>query len=119
MKSLISASDLVALPLTSLRDKLDIPTTLLEFMAMGKPIVITDLPPMNELLISGTDSPTEVGLAVPPASPHALAQALIQLLQDESLRRRFGKTGHELVRDRYNIVNVAKRYKSLYLELTH
>lgn len=117
MKSLISASDLVALPLTSLQDKLDIPTTLLEFMAMGKPIVISDLPPMNELLISGTDSPIEVGLAVPPASPHAIAQALIQLLQDESLRRRFGKAGHELVRDRYDIVNVAKKYELLYQEL--
>jgi glycosyltransferase involved in cell wall biosynthesis len=42
---------------------------------------------------------------------------LTQLLQDESLRRRFGKAGHELVRDRYDIVNVAKKYELLYQEL--
>lgn len=119
MVSLISASDLVALPLTSLKDKLDIPTTLLEFMAMGKPVIITDLPPMNEILFSETGSSTDVGLAVPPGDPQALAQALICLLQDENLRRRLGKTGHELVRDRYNIVNVAKKYESLYQELIH
>jgi glycosyltransferase involved in cell wall biosynthesis len=119
MKSLISASDLVALPLTSLKNKLDIPTTLLEFMAMGKPIVITDMPPMNEILISETGGSTEVGLAIPPGNPEALAQSLIHLTQDIVLRQRLGRCGHELVRDRYNIVEVAKKYESLYQELTH
>jgi glycosyltransferase involved in cell wall biosynthesis len=119
MKSLISASDLVVLPLTSLRDKLDIPTTLLEFMAMGKPIIISDLAPMNEILISETGGLIEAGLVVPPGSPHVLAQALIHLLPDESLRQRFGKVGRELVRDRYNITTIAKKYESLYQELKH
>lgn len=118
MKSLISASDLVALPLTSLKDKLDIPTTLLEFMAMGKPMVITDLPPMNEIFISENGGSAEVGLLVPPANPQELAQSLIHLLQDASLRQRLGKCGHELVCDRYNIVQVAKKYESLYQELS-
>lgn len=117
MKSLISACDLVALPLTSLQDKLDIPTTLLEFMAMGKPVVITDLPPMNEILLSETGSPIEAGVVVPPADSQALAQTLIHLLQDESLRRRFGAIGRELVCDRYNIVKVAQKYESLYQEM--
>src|SRR5574341_62092 len=88
MKFLLGASDLVALPLISLKDKLDIPTTLLEFMAMGKPVVITDLPPMNEILNSASGGSTGVGLAVPPKDPQALAQSLINLLQDEKLRER-------------------------------
>jgi glycosyltransferase involved in cell wall biosynthesis len=119
MKALIGASDLVALPLTNFKDKLDIPTTLLEFMAMGKPVVITDLPPMNEILISESGGSSEIGLAVPPADSKALAQSLIHLLQDKNLSQRFGMCGYEFVRDRFDIVQAAKKYESLYQELTN
>jgi glycosyltransferase involved in cell wall biosynthesis len=119
MKSLIGASDLVALPLTSQKDKLDIPTTLIECMAMGKPVVIADLPPMNELLKSEDGGSSDVGLAVPPADPQALAQSLINLLQDRGLRQRLGKCGQELVHERFDIVQSAKKYDLLYQELTN
>lgn len=119
MKALIGASDLVALPLTSQKDKLDIPTTLLECMAMGKPVVITDLPPMNEILNSHNDGTSEVGLAIPPSKPQALAQLLIHLLQDRDLSQRLGKCGQELVHERFDIVQSAKKYDLLYQELTN
>lgn len=117
MKTLISASDLVALPLSSLRNKLDIPTTLLEFMAMRKPVVISNLPPMNEIMMSDAGGSTDVGLSIPPDNPAALAQSLIHLSLDASLRERLGKCGQELVYENFNILRVARQYESLYQEL--
>jgi len=117
MKCLIGASDLVTLPLSNLNNKLDIPTTLLEFMAMGKPVVITDIAPMNEIMDGKLGGSKDVGIAVPCGDHNILAESLIQLLLDERLRERQGRCGEEVVRTKYNISHVAKRYETLYREL--
>ncbi len=124
MKSLIGASDLVTLPLQTLRDKLDIPTTLLEAMAAGRPLVISDLPPMNEVLLDEHNQPparetSAPGLAFPTGDAQALAQALIRLLQDAPLRRRMQSNAQRLVQARYDIRRAAARYSQIYQELAH
>jgi glycosyltransferase involved in cell wall biosynthesis len=124
MKSLIGASDLVALPLQTLRDKLDIPTTLLEAMAAGRPLVISDLAPMNEVLLDEHGQPptsqrSAAGLTFPPGDALALADALIRLLQDASLRQRMQLNAQRLVQARYDIRRAAARYAQIYQELAH
>lgn len=120
MRTLIGASDLVILPLETMRDKLDIPTTLLEALAAGKPIVISNLPPMNELLTGVKDSDSvqgEVGLGVPPGDAAALAQAVAELLTDPGIRDGMGRRGQDLVQDRFDIRQVAGQYEKLYREM--
>ncbi len=114
MRLLIGASDLVLLPLETMRDKVDIPITLLEALAAGKPIVISDLPPMSEL-VRGCDD--EIGLVVPPGDADALAQAVIALLTDAALRRRMGERGTKLAWERFDIRQVARQYETLYTEM--
>jgi glycosyltransferase involved in cell wall biosynthesis len=120
MEGLIGASDLVALPLQTMRDKLDIPTTLLESLAAGKPIVISDLSPMNEL-ITGTDSHAtpsqEVGLVVPPGDAKALADSAAALLSDPGLRKQMGQQGQVLVQTRFDVHRAANQYAELYREM--
>jgi len=115
MRTLIGASDLTVLPLQTMRDKVDIPTTLLESLAAGKPIVISELPPMNEL-VQGNEG-AEVGLAVPPGDSKALAQAVVALLKDAGLREHMGKRGQTLVREHFDIRQVARQYEKLYQEM--
>lgn len=120
MQALIGASDLVVLPLESMRDKVDIPTTLLEALAAGKPIVISKLPPMSELLADDEGDGSvqgEVGLTVPPGDAEALAQSVAALLTDPGMRERMGRRGQDLVRDRFDIRQVARRYDKLYKEM--
>ena len=47
---LIAASDVGILPADAVLRKLDIPLILLEFLASGKPIVVPDIPPLNEIM---------------------------------------------------------------------
>jgi len=56
---------------------------LLEAMAMGKPIVATDIEGYNGVLTHNTE-----GLLVPPRNEWMLAQALISLLTNEPLRQK-------------------------------
>lgn len=61
------------------------PTKLFEYMAMGKPIVASDLDQIGQILRH-----EDTALLVPPADPEALARAFERLEEDPSLRSRLG-----------------------------
>jgi phosphatidylinositol alpha-mannosyltransferase len=61
---------------------------LIEAMATGRPIVTTNIDGYATVVTHG-----EEGLLVPPRDSHALADALIQVLSDEPLRRKMGQKG--------------------------
>jgi glycosyltransferase involved in cell wall biosynthesis len=114
MRRLIGAADLTLLPLETMRDKVDIPTTLLESLAAAKPTVISDLAPMNELFDVGGE---EMGYRVPPGDAAALAEATVRLLQDAPLRTRQGHCGQTFIQKRHDIRVVARHYADLYREM--
>ncbi|TRZ76560.1 MAG: colanic acid biosynthesis glycosyltransferase WcaL [Deltaproteobacteria bacterium] len=63
-------------------DRDGIPNVLIESMAVGVPVVATNISAIPELVVEG-----ETGLLVPPAQPEKMARALIQLLTDIPLRK--------------------------------
>jgi glycosyltransferase involved in cell wall biosynthesis len=64
------------------------PAPPLEAMACGAPVVTTDCLGIREYAINGENS-----LVVPPRNPQAMANAIIRLLSDEGLRRKFAEEG--------------------------
>ena len=64
-------------------DRDGIPNVFIESMAMGVPVVGTQVSAIPELI-----EHEKTGLLVPPGNPEALAGAMIRLLQDEHLRNR-------------------------------
>jgi glycosyltransferase involved in cell wall biosynthesis len=64
----------------------------LEAMALGRPIVISDLPALREIA-----SPEERGLVFPPDDAVALADAVQRLFDDPELAARLGEAGREWV----------------------
>jgi glycosyltransferase involved in cell wall biosynthesis len=61
------------------------PTKLFEYMAMGKPIIASNLDQIGEVLRHG-----ETAWMVPPADAHALATGLMRLVEDPILRQALG-----------------------------
>lgn len=65
-----------------------LPTTVLEAMACGMPVVATNIPGTNEVITDG-----KTGLLVPPRNPRAVADAIVKLLKDEKLRKKMSEAG--------------------------
>lgn len=84
---------------------------LLEAMATGKPVVVSDIPGYAGLITHGIE-----GLLVKPKDEKAFASALLQLLQDESMREWMGGKGKSKAKD-YSWEVVAQKVMSYYQEL--
>jgi glycosyltransferase involved in cell wall biosynthesis len=78
----LAACDLIALPFRLVPS--DVPLSVLEAMALGRPLVVTDVSCLPELVPRGT------GLVVPPAAPRALAEAILLLSRGRGLREHLG-----------------------------
>ncbi len=86
-----------------------VPQSLLQAMAMAKPVVGTYCGGIPEVVLPGVN-----GLLVPPRDSGALAAALRQLLQDAPTRARFGVQGREIVGSRYSIEKMAQDVEAVY-----
>lgn len=62
--------------------------TLLEAMACGTPVVCSDILGFRDVVVHGREA-----LMIPRDDPEALANGLVHLLDDESLRTRLGEAG--------------------------
>lgn len=111
MLALIGACDLALLPAESLYAKMDLPLVMLEAMALQLPIVVADVPPLDELLVD------ELGAAVPAQQPEALARAVGDLQRGRQARRRMGERAREAVKQHFSIARVSRAYEQLYGEL--
>jgi glycosyltransferase involved in cell wall biosynthesis len=100
-------ADLTVAVLPSLREAQGI--SILEAMARRVPVVASGVGGIPEVITSGVD-----GVLVPPADPSALADAVLELLGDEALRRRIGEAGYATVRDRYSIAAQVQRTERIY-----
>jgi len=82
----LAKSHIICLP--SYREGL--PKSLIEALASGRPVVTTDVPGCREVVSHGIN-----GFLVQPRDSHALAEALMNLISDKSLRERMGRLGRE------------------------
>ena len=85
------------------------PTALLEAIASGLPVVSTAVGGAREAVVNG-----ENGLLVPPREPEALAEALLTLLGDSTLRHHLGRNARKTVEQHYSWDAVTERYLACY-----
>ena len=79
---------------TAISERYTSPLKLFEYLAMGRPIVASDLPSLREVLTDG-----QTALLVPPGHPQALADALLRLAGDWTLSAALGRAARALAAD--------------------
>ncbi len=101
-------ADIVCCPATG-RESFGI--VLLEAMAVGKPVVASNIQGYNSVVTHGAE-----GLLVPPKNAEKLAQALTSLMTDGALRQQMGNEGR-LKAVQYDWENVAQRVLDYYVSV--
>ena len=74
-----------------------------EAMSMSRPVIATKVGGIPEAVLDG-----ENGILVPPRSPSKLAEALLNLALNPSLRYEMGRKGRETVKERFSIERMAQ-----------
>jgi len=97
---ILASSDLFVFP--SLYEGLG--GALIEAMALGLPIVASDLPAIREVVEPGRNA-----ILVPPGSPADLAAAIGTLIDDEPRRRAMGERGRRIFEERFTLERSATR----------
>lgn len=77
------------------------PRTVLEAMAMGRPVITTDAPGCRATVSDGDN-----GRLVPVRDARALADAMIALARDPAERARMGARGRTIAQERYDVHRV-------------
>jgi glycosyltransferase involved in cell wall biosynthesis len=81
------------------------PRSVLEAMAMGRPVITTDAPGCRETVSEGIN-----GLLVPVRDSASLAEAMIRLAVDPEMRARFGAESRKLAESCFEISKVNEVY---------
>jgi glycosyltransferase involved in cell wall biosynthesis len=105
---LLAAADVFALP--SLYEGFG--CAAIEAMALGLPVVASNLPVMHEVVEDGGS-----GLLVQPGNVEAFAAAIGQLLDNPEARRRFGDWGRQLFLEQFTAERSHRRMIELYKRL--
>jgi len=89
----LAAADIVALPQTKdLRALYQVPAKLSDAMAMGRPIVFSDLSCLRSII-------GPAGIPIPPGAPRDLARAIQTILDDPERTRTMGKAARQRALD--------------------
>lgn len=84
---------------------------MLEAMVAGKAIIGTNVDGVPEMI------KRDIGIVVPPENPKALANAMITLLHDDDLKKKFEMNGRKRVLEMCNWNRITKMYERIYLEV--
>lgn len=99
LKKIYETASLFVLPcvITDDGDRDGIPNVMVEALAMGVPVISTNISGIPELI-----GDRETGLLVPPRDPQALARAIRELIENPALGSRLAQNGREFVRREFD-----------------
>jgi glycosyltransferase involved in cell wall biosynthesis len=108
VRELLMAADLALLP--SYHEGL--PRFLLEAAASGLPLIGTDIPGCRMIIRSGIN-----GVLVPPKSPEAIADTIVNLLSRPDVMANYGHASRRIAETEYSEQKIVSQYLSLYLDV--
>lgn len=105
MHEVLPAANIIVLP--SYRE--GHPKSLAEAAACGRAVVTTDVPGCRDAIIENN-----TGLLVPLKSSKELAEAMETLINNESLRKRYGRAGRDLAESKFDVNGIVEEHLSIY-----
>lgn len=91
-----------------------ISNSIIEYMALSKPVVVTNGGGTKELVIN-----EETGFIVNIKSPDEMAEKILFLLDNEKIASRMGKAGRKRIEKHFTLDKMGNKYWNLYNTLIH
>lgn len=110
LSSYYAACDIFVLPSVARPEAFGI--VALEAMASGKPVIISDIPGVRELITQAHE-----GLLAEPMNAKDIAQKIQMLIDDESLRKQMGINGRKKTEECFKMSKIAKQIEDVYKEV--
>lgn len=110
VESLVNAMDIGVL--TSTINGEGISNSILEYMALGKPVVATSGGGTPELVEDSVS-----GFIIPPYDPAELEKRITQLIDNEELRKTMGNASYQIVCNKFNIERMGNEFNEAYSRL--
>lgn len=82
---------------------------LVEAMTMGKPIIASDIVPISEIV-----KHRQTGLLVPCGDAGAIANAVIDLIDNKEMAEAMGRSGRKRAENFFSVEGMTKKYEELY-----
>ncbi|MBN1297866.1 glycosyltransferase family 4 protein [bacterium] len=113
MPVLLSAADLVIFPIRSMHGKMDIPLVLIEAMAHGKPVIVSDFGPLKEVGETGGT------IVYPCIDAHIGIDRIHELLQSREQLSLLGGRARDVYERRFTARRMAMQTEVVYREFAH
>ena len=113
MPQVIAACDVFTAPFISTVGPSDYPLPILEAMAVGKPVVATNVGGIPEIILNKHN-----GMLVRSNNSTHLAEAIVYLLRNPDIARRIGQNASIFIRENFSIQRMVKMTENLYNEIT-
>jgi glycosyltransferase involved in cell wall biosynthesis len=86
--------------------------TILEYMALGKPVVANDLGGNKELIITGKN-----GFLVERPSVDEISEIILSLIKNRKKCEDFGETSKQIIAERFNIEKMGRAFAQVYTNI--
>lgn len=110
IKKVMSAFDILVFPSSTFPE--GFPLTCIEAMALGKPVIATNIPGPSEIVLDGA-----TGYLVPPSSPQMLAEKILNLVNNPHLLKNMGEQGKARAGELFNIRKLTSDLEAVYCNI--
>jgi glycosyltransferase involved in cell wall biosynthesis len=113
--AIVAAADMFVMPSVELADgrRDGIPVALIEAMALGVPVIASDVSGIPELVRDGFS-----GLLVPPADPSAIADAIERLSRDIDARRAMATHARQTIESNFDLSQSGRSMAQIFEQST-
>ena len=112
MPQVMAASDVFVTPFLNTVGIVDYPTSMLEAMAVGKPVIAARVGGIPEIV-----KHKESGMLVEPNNVNELVDAIIYMLNNEEGAKNMGKEGAKIISEKFGLEIVVKELERIYGEV--
>ena len=112
MPQIMAASDVFITPFLNTVGVVDYPTSLLEAMAVGKPVIATRVGGIPEIVKN-----KENGMLVEPNNVDELVNAIMYMLNNKEEAKNMGKEGAKIISEKFRLEIVVEELERIYEEV--